>query len=154
MVNQWLYLVLITLMPGIELRGSIPYGIFQTEFNPVNVFVVAVFTNILVIYPSFVFLDWFFDLLMRFKPTEKYIKKTRGKAQRYVERYGTLGLAVFVAVPLPGTGAYTGALAAHVFGMKNGRAYLAICVGVFSAGLLVFLISTVFRGTLGWVLGL
>lgn len=154
MVNPWAYLIAITLLPGIELRGSIPYGIFEGSLNPVNVFVVAVLTNILVIYPSFVFLDWFFDLIMRLPLAGHYIKKTRKKAKPYVDKYGILGLAFFVAVPLPGTGAYSGALASHIFGLENKKAFLSISAGVFIAGVLVFLISTVFRESYGWLLSL
>jgi len=154
MVNPWLYLIVITVLPGIELRGSIPYGIFEGSLNPLNVFVVAVLTNIFIIYPSFVFLDWFFELIMRVPLASRYIRKTREKAGPYVEKYGVMGLLVFVAVPLPGTGAYSGALAAHIFGMKNKKAFIAISLGVVGAGIIVFLITTVFYESYGWLLKL
>lgn len=154
MISKWAYLIGITLLPGIELRGSIPYGIFEGSLNPVNVFVVAVLTNILVIYPSFIFLDWFFDLLMKLPFAGYYIKKTRRKVKPYVEKYGVMGLAVFVSVPLPGTGAYSGALASHIFGLENKKAFISISLGVFVAGVLVYLISTVFHESYGWLLKL
>ncbi|MFH1835487.1 MAG: small multi-drug export protein [Methanobacteriota archaeon] len=153
MANPWLYLIFITLVPGIELRGAIPYGIFEGSLNPVNVFVVAVLTNILVIYPAFIFLDIVFDIAMRVPLVKRYIKKTQRKAKPYVDKYGVIGLAFFVAIPLPGTGAYSGALAAHLFGMKNKKAFIAISFGVLTAGILVFLISTIFHESLGWLLG-
>jgi uncharacterized membrane protein len=152
-LGDWLWVLLITCIPWVELRGSIPYAIIKLGMNPVLVLVSAVAMNVAVIYPAFVFLDWFFDI-MRKTPLRRFIDSTQRKAGPYVDRYGLLGLALFVAVPLPGTGAYSGSLAAHLFGMKNRRAFLSIALGVAAAGVAVTLISTVFRNTLGWLLSL
>ncbi len=152
-LEDWLWVLLITCVPWIELRGSIPAGIIRFGLNPVLVFASAVLVNIAVIYPAFVFLDWFFDL-MNSTPLRHFIDRTQRKAQPYVEKYGMLGLALFVAVPLPGTGAYSGSLAAHIFGIKNRRAFLSIAAGVTAAGVAVTLMSTLFRDTFGWLLGL
>ena len=122
--------------------------------NPLLVFIVATATNIAIIYPLFIFLDWFFHLLKRIPLMDKIILKTHKKARPYVDRFGFLGLAFFVAVPLPGTGAYSGALAAHLFGIKNKKALLAIMVGVVFAGVVVTLFSTILKGTVDWVYGL
>jgi len=151
--NPWLYVLLVTVMPWIELRGGIPVGV-ALGLNPLLLLVVAVAANVAVIYPAFIFLDWFFHLMGRIPFMGRIIKKTQTKAKPYVERYGMAGLMVFVAVPLPGTGAYSGALAAHILGMKNRRAFVAIAFGVAVAGVAVLLISTVFRETLGWLLDL
>ena len=62
-----------------------------------------------------------------------------------------IGLCLFVAVPLPGTGAYSGALAAHIFGLKNKKAFVSIAAGVVIAGVLVMLASTAFKEALGWL---
>ncbi|MDD5112286.1 MAG: small multi-drug export protein, partial [Candidatus Altiarchaeota archaeon] len=64
------------------------------------------------------------------------------------------GLMLFVAVPLPGTGAYAGALVAHMMGMKNKKAFLSIALGVVIAGVVVLLVATMFKETLGWILEL
>ncbi|MFC2154346.1 COG2426 family protein [Candidatus Altiarchaeota archaeon] len=149
-MDAWLYLVGITLLPYIELRGSIPVAI-GLGLPPLQVFLVATFVNILIIYPAFIFLDWFFHYMERIPLFNKAISKTQKKAKPYVDKYGMLGLAVFVGVPLPGTGAYSGALAAHLFGIKNKRAIMAIALGVTAAGIMVTLISTVFKETLGWL---
>jgi len=151
-ISPWVYLAGITLLPGIELRGSIPVGV-SWGMNPVTLCIVLSIVNALIVLPVFKFLDWFFHLIEKIPLADKYIKKTRKKAGPYVEKYGMIGLALFVAAPLPATGAYTGALAAHLFGMKNKKAFLSISAGVFIAGIIVTLIATAFKATLGWLLG-
>lgn len=152
-LSSWLWVLVITCVPWIELRGSIPLAIVKFGLDPLLVLASTVLVNIAVIYPAFIFLDWFFDLMKK-TPLNRFIERTQTKARPYVEKYGMLGLALFVAVPLPGTGAYSGSLAAHIFGMKNKRAFASIAAGIAMAGVAVTLISTVLRETLGWVLGL
>ncbi|MCK5246513.1 small multi-drug export protein, partial [Candidatus Bipolaricaulota bacterium] len=60
---------------------------------------------------------------------------------RWIERLGSLGLVLLVAIPLPGTGAWTGAIASRLLGIPNKRALLWISVGVVAAGILVLLAS-------------
>ena len=59
------------------------------------------------------------------------------KNREKIEKYATWGLYIFVAIPLPGTGAWTGALAASVFGMSKKKAIISICAGVVTAGLIM-----------------
>ena len=166
-LTKLIIIILITLIPTIELRGSIPYGILSSgEFckfgycidsgpslDPLLVFAVAVFANILIIPVVFKFLDWFFHLIEKIKIVEYYVEKTHKKAHPYVEKYGMPGLALFVAIPLPGTGAYTGALAAHILGMNNKKAMVSVAAGVFCAGVLVLLAATIFKETIGFLIG-
>jgi uncharacterized membrane protein len=152
-LSNWFWVLLITCIPWVELRGSIPIAVIKMGLNPVWVYLSTVAVNIAIIYPAFIFLDWFFDLMGK-TPLKGFIDKTQRKAKPYVDKYGMLGLTLFVAVPLPGTGAYSGSLAAHIFGIKNRSAFLSIALGVALAGVAVTLMSTVFRETLGWVLSL
>lgn len=151
--NPWLYVVVITMLPWIELRGGIPAGILM-GLNPLTVLIVAVIANSAIIYPAFVFLDWFFHLIERVPFFRRTIEKTHEKAKPYVDKYGIIGLMLFVGVPLPGTGAYAGALVAHLLGIKNKNAFVAITLGVVIAGIAVFLVATIFKETLGWILDL
>jgi len=144
--NPWLYVIVITFIPWIELRGSIPVAILGYNLNPLAVFVVTVLANIAVILPAFVFLDWVFHLLERVPFFRRQLERTRQKAKPYIEKYGMVGLALFVGVPLPGTGAYSGALAAHIFGMKDRRAFVSISAGVFLAGVAVTLMTAGVQG--------
>jgi len=148
--NGWVYVALISALPWIELRGGIPVGILKFGFNPVLTFLVATVGNVAIIYPAFVFLDWFFELMKRVPFMSRIVEKTHVNARPYVEKYGMLGLGVFVAIPLPGTGAYSGALAAHIFGIKNTRAFVSIGLGVVAAGIIVTVVTLFFRESLGF----
>lgn len=144
MTSELLHLVLITLVPWIELRGSIPYGI-GLGLDPFVVFLVCVFTNILLLFPTFFFLDHFFRFIKHWGLVGRVVSKVQRKASRYVDRWGFLGLTVFVMIPWPGTGAYSGALAAYLLGVPRKKAFKAITAGVFIAGVLVTLASIGFK---------
>lgn len=143
--EEVLFLVFITMLPGIELRGSIVYGV-GVGLDPVLVFFLAVASNIAIIFPIYVFLKFvfpFFENLPVFMPLIEHVRK---KTAKFVDRHGFLGLALFVAVPLPGSGVYSGALGAHLFGLKKRKAIPAMILGVILAGIIVTLLSIGFFG--------
>lgn len=86
-------------------------------------------------------MDHIFPFFEHLPAVHRLLRRTHEKTHYYVQKYGTLGLAVFVAVPLPGTGAYTGVLASYIFEMDKKHAFLAIASGVVVAGILVTLFS-------------
>ncbi|MDD5112316.1 MAG: small multi-drug export protein, partial [Candidatus Altiarchaeota archaeon] len=94
--NPFLYVALITTLPWIELRGGIPAGLLL-GLSPLSVFTVSVIANCAIIYPSFIFLDWFFHIMKKVGWLGRMIDKTHEKAKPYVDRYGVLGLMLFVA---------------------------------------------------------
>ncbi len=147
---EYVTVIFLAVLPWIELRGAIPYGILM-GLDPIIVFLLATSANMVIVYPLFLFLEWFFHLVERFPLMDKVIKRTHKKAKPYVEKYGMIGLAIFVGVPLPGTGAYTGSLAAHIFGIKDKRAVFSVMSGVFIAGVLITIFSTVLKGTFDWL---
>jgi len=140
--EPYLKLLAITFLPYIELRGSIPVGI-GLGMDPLLVFSVCTAANIAIILPIFLFLDYLFEGLFRIRWVERHfrgkVERIKDSGKRRVERLGLIGLAAFVAVPLPGTGAYTGCLAAYLLGMDRKRSGAAIALGVFTAGVLVTL---------------
>lgn len=140
-LNDIFYLIFITFLPGIELRGSIPVG-FALGYEPLLVFSLCTLANIILIPFVFLFLDYVFPLFQRFSVIDKIVRRIQKKTAKYVDTCGVLGLAAFVAIPLPGSGAYSGALAAYVFGIERKRAYLAIALGVIVAGIIVTLALT------------
>ncbi len=138
---------LTSLTPIGELRASIPLGL--TLFNqPIwLVFIVSVVGNII---PP-IFLLWLFPkisgwLMKHSKLMNKFLtwlfERTRKKTQDKITKYGDLALIIFVAIPLPNTGAWTGALAAWLLGIPIKRALLNIFYGVIIAGVIVTLITT------------
>ncbi len=135
-------MIFITFLPGIELRGSIPIAILYYKENVLLSFTVITFVNIFLI--PIVFLLWHYILILAEKIpfVKKYLANIQRRAKRFIDKYGFWGLMIFVAIPLPGTGAYTGAFAAELFEIDKKRAFIAIALGVVIAGIIVTLAST------------
>jgi len=113
-----LKIIAITFIPTLELRASIPFGIFIAKLPTLAVLTLAVFltafiTNILLGMLIFILLDKFIHVLRKNKYFDriyqKTIEKTQKKVKEKIERYGPIGLSIFIAIPLPGSGSYTGA---------------------------------------------
>jgi len=141
-LQRLLYLIVITFIPGVELRGAIPVAITVYKMPPLTSFFLITAANILII--PVVFLLWDFALLLarKIKLIDIYLKKLDARSRNVIEKYGFWGLTLFVAVPLPGTGAYTGAFIAEIFGMEKKKAFWAIALGVLIAGIVVTLLTT------------
>ena len=146
MFNQIAYLILITMLPFLELRASIPYGINILKIAWPTVFIVCVIANMVLGVLVYFMLDKFINFFLRFKiieiPYKKIVLRTQKKIQKYVDRYGEIGVALFIGVPLPGSGVYTGALGAYILGMKFRKFVIANIIGVLIAGIIVTIIST------------
>jgi len=132
---------LLAAMPVGELRVAIPVAIGVYGMDPLTAYIVAVIGNMLPVVPLLLFLEsvsnylrrWvFWDVFFNWLFTRTY-HRHNGK----FERYGTIALLFFVAIPLPVTGAWTGCAAAFVFGIQFRHAFLAILGGVMLAGLIV-----------------
>ncbi len=136
--------IFLSVFPFSEVRGGIPYALYQ-GIDPLQAFLILTAANIIIIPFIFLFLDHINSFLMRIPLYrnffERVVKRTRKKARGKIEKYGYLGLTLFVAIPLPFTGAYTGALAAWIFGMRKKRRYLAIALGVLIASVIVTIVS-------------
>lgn len=109
-------------------------------------FILSVIGNMLPIYFVMIFLEYFSGYLMRRSVLarrffEWLFTRTRRKLDGHVERYGYWALAIFVAIPLPATGAWTGALAAFVFGLPRPQSFLAILAGVVVAGFIMVAVT-------------
>lgn len=133
----------IAMAPVVELRGAIPYGLAQ-ELPFWSVFLVALLGNLLPVPFIILFIRTLFSWLRKTKLLGSLIEALERKAHlkgRLVNRYKTVGLFVLVAIPLPGTGAWTGALVAAFLDIRLRHAFPAIALGVIVAGLLVTIIS-------------
>ena len=131
---------LMAMVPVIELRGAIPYGVIAGLSVP-EAFILAVLGNLapipfLVVFTRKVF-EW---LRIKSEGLDRMVRKLEAKADKnkeLVEKYEFFGLMLLVAIPLPGTGAWTGALVAAMMNMRLKRAMPAITVGVIVAGIIV-----------------
>ena len=135
--------ILIAMVPVIELRGAIPIGV-ANGLEPWFATLLAVIGNLIPIPFILLLLTKIFDWLRDKKYTKKliaWLEKKAEKNRKKVDKFGWLGLIILVAIPLPGTGAWTGALVASVFKMKFKPAMLSILTGVIIAAIIVFAIT-------------
>ena len=134
--------LLITILPISELRGGIPLGILKYELDPLFIFCIAVIANALIFFPVFFALRLFYDkVLSRIPLFERYLDNLRKRGEPKVEKYGFWGLFLFVAVPLPIAGAYTGTILAWLPGMDWRKAFRAVGLGEIMAGVVVLLLT-------------
>jgi len=143
-------MLVLSAFPLTELRGSIPLAFTLMSSQWVwpwwKIYLLAVAGNLLPV----PFILWLLGpasrLLRRWKPMDRFFErlfeKARRGAGRNIEKYEALGLSVFVAIPLPVTGAWTGCVAAFVFGIPFRLALPAIALGVAVAGAIVTLVMT------------
>lgn len=134
---------MLSLLPISELRGAIPYALAK-KADPLFAYFYCVFFNVLVAPLFYIFISTFHLLLMKARwyriIFDKLIVKTRNKVKDSIDKYGYLGIMLFVAVPLPVTGAYTGTMGAWVLGMGRRKTFLAVSAGVAVAGIIVSLV--------------
>lgn len=135
-----LIVIIISMLPIIELRGAIPVGIFLFNFTWYKAALLSVIGNMLPIPFVLLFMEAVIRLMRKFrlgrKLTDWLFNRTR-KRGKIIERYKSAGLMIFVGIPLPGTGGWTGAMAANIFGLKFWRSLLFIFFGVLLAGVAV-----------------
>lgn len=140
---EYIHTMIIAMAPVLELRGAIPYGLAQgLPFWPV--FAVSLVGNVVPVPFLILFIRPVFAFLRRSRLLGPLIERLERRAHlkgRKVNRYKALGLFILVAIPLPGTGAWTGALVAAFLDIRMRNALLAIALGVLAAGILVSLIS-------------
>ncbi len=137
-------------LPISELRGAIPLGLYfgMTIFKA---FFWAVLGNIIFIAPALFLFEPISSFLRKFRLWSRFFdwlfERTK-KNSDAIQKYEALGLLIFVAIPLPMTGAWSGVIAASLFKIKFRYAFLAISLGVIVAGVIVSLLCTL--GILSW----
>lgn len=131
---------LIAMIPVVELRGAIPFGVAGGLPIPVSV-AVSIVGNLLPVPFIILFIRrvfaWLRRVSDRFDGLVRTMERRAESKKKTVLRYAFWGLVVLVAIPLPGTGAWTGALVAAMMDMRLKRAFPAIAVGVLIAAVIV-----------------
>lgn len=140
--------IVLSFLPIAELRGGIPLAIL-TGVDPWIAFILCTLANILVIFFVFFFLDKIHLWLLSYRWYEKSVnlffekaKKRSKNVKKKIDTWGMIALTLFVAVPLPGTGAWTGSLIAWILKINRKKAFYAIALGVLIAGIIVTLAIT------------
>lgn len=143
--------ILTTALPVFELRGGLPLAL-ALGFNPVSALLLTVVVNALIFFPVFFGLKFFYEnWLSKIKFVSRIIERVRRKGSPYVNKYGLLGLAFFVALPLPVSGVYSGTILGWGLGLKWKKAFLAIALGTLLAGILMLFVSLGVLGSLSWL---
>ena len=151
-LGEILFTMLVSMVPVIELRGGVPFGT-ALGLAPWEALAAAIIGNMLPIPFIIVYIRRIF-LWMRRKSqklnslVDKLEKKAHLKGQK-VSKYKYVGLWLFVAIPLPGTGAWTGALAAAFLDMPLRKALPSIFLGVVTAGLIMTFATGLVVATVG-----
>ncbi len=130
---------LVAMVPVLELRGAIPMGV-AGGLSPLAAMGIAIVGNMVPVPILILFTRQVFQWLKRWPRVRRVIEHLEHRAaekSRVVERYAWWGLCILVAIPLPGTGAWTGALVAAVLGMRLKNALPAILLGVILAAFVV-----------------
>jgi len=146
--EEILNVLLIAASPIVELRGAIPVAIFTFDFSWYYALLLAIIGNLFPVPFILLFLDAATRLLSKvalFRRILNWLFERTRRRGRIIERYKRIGLVLFVAIPLPVTGAWTGSLAAVLFGLNLRHAFLSIFIGVVIAGVIVTCLSL-----LGW----
>ena len=141
-VPDWLHVLIIAMLPIIELRGALPYGVFLLKMPILKTVIISVAGNMIpapfIVYLSKKILD-----KMLASSNEKIVKFAQAIGRRglsrseKIEKYTFWGLVVFVGIPLPGTGVWTGSLIASLLRLNPKKSILAVFLGTVMASVIV-----------------
>ncbi len=146
MISEMLITFLISMVPIIELRGAIPIGVGM-GLDYWLVIAIAIIGNLIPVPFIIIFIRKIFEWMRKISPklngvVTKLENRAESKAPT-VRKYAFWGLFIFVAIPLPGTGAWTGALIAAMLDMRLKRAFPSIALGVLTAGAIISFLTKV-----------
>lgn len=139
-------IIILSTLPIGELRGALPIALTIYDMPIAKAIFLSILGNILPVY----FLLIFFEKGSKYarkhseyadKLLDKLFERTRRKLETKVQKYGPWALTLFVAIPLPVTGAWTGTLAAFVFGLPKKKSFFAILAGLCIASIIVTIIT-------------
>ncbi|OGI11925.1 hypothetical protein A3K64_00425 [Candidatus Micrarchaeota archaeon RBG_16_36_9] len=138
MLDKLLLLILANLSPTLEQLGGIPLGLYL-GLDPLVVLAVSLLVNFSLFFPLYFGLNFFYKkFLHRIKLFEKYLERIRTKGKPYVDKYGALGLTLFIALPSPLTGTYTASILSWLLGLNWKKSFLAIVLGSTIGAMVIF----------------
>lgn len=144
-IGEFIFTILVSMIPVVELRGGIPFGVASLGLPYAAAFTAAVIGNMIPVPFIVAYIRKIFKWMRRHMPKlDSMVDKMEAKAHlkgKKVTKYKYLGLMIFVAIPLPGTGAWTGALVAAFLDMPLRKALPSIFAGVLLAGGIMSLLT-------------
>ena len=155
---KYTIVAIIGMIPIIELRGAIPIGVFTFHLNYLESFICSFIGNIIPVYFIVKYIRPLFNFLGRWKIFKIIIDWASERASKKIEEserlqnFAALGLFLFVAVPLPGTGAWVGSLIANFLEVPPKKAIPPIIAGVLVAGIIILILTAVANGGIQYLL--
>lgn len=137
-VQNVLAVIIANLIPTTEQIGGITLGL-TLGLDPLTVLITSLTVNCLLFFPIYFGLKLLYkEFFSRIKLFQKYIERTQKRGKPYIEKYGELGLTLFVALPSPLTGTYTASLLAWLMDLDWKRSFIAISIGSIIGALVIF----------------
>lgn len=140
---KYIIIFVISLMPILELRGGL-IAAALLDVEPLAACIICLIANIIPIPIILWLLDYIFDFMKKHNILKRFVlycEKKGFEKKDSIEKYGFWGLVLFVGIPLPGTGAWTGCLIASLLKMNKKKAFLAAILGVIMASIIMMLLS-------------
>lgn len=148
----------IAMLPVAELRVALPVAIEVYKINPLVSFLISITGNMVPVTIILLVIPKIHSWLLRQKTIGKlfgyFLTRAENKFKGDFAKWGLVGLAIFVGIPLPMTGAWTGALAAFVFNIPFKKSWPTIFAGVIMAGIIVLLITLFAGSSIRWIFGI
>ena len=151
-LNSGVVVFLVSMLPIVELRGAIPLALLYYQMNPWLSYLIAVLGNLIPVPFILLFIRPIMNWLKRTRAFSRFgnwLDQKAAKGSAKVKKYEMFGLFLFVAIPLPGTGAWTGSLIAAVMNMRMRDALPSIVAGVLTAGLIMTFGSNIINFIVG-----
>ncbi len=149
-LNKDIIVFIISLMPILELRGGL-LAASLLKIPYIRALVICIIGNLLPIPFVLLLLKKILELFEKWKVTRKFVRWLEKKAhskRKQIDKYGYLGLILFVGIPLPGTGAWTGSLVAIMLSLDKKKSFICIVIGVLLASIIMSVLSYGIMGNL------
>lgn len=152
LIKDYFWIFFISMLPIVELRGAVPYGVTILQMPFWTTYLIAVIGNLLPIPIILLMVKPVLHFMQKIKIFNKLATFFLEKGHKAGEKFGDAkywALFIFVAIPLPGTGAWTGSLAAALLDLNKWKSFWAIMFGVLAAGLIMGIGSYGLLGAIG-----
>ena len=133
--------IIANIMPTLEQIGGITLGL-SMGMDPIYVLLISLAVNCLLFFPVYFGLKLFYKkVFSRIKLFNKYVERARKRGKPYVDKYGILGLTLFISLPTPLTGTYTASIVSWFLGLDWKKSFIAIAIGSTIGGVIILAAS-------------
>ena len=156
-IIKYIGTIIISMIPIIELRGAIPIAVFSFHLTYFEAFILSVIGNCIPIFFIVKYIKPLFNFFGRFKPFKKIIDYATEKANKKIAENPKLqtatffALYLFVAIPLPMTGAWTGSLIANFLDLPPKKSFLPLGLGVLTAVIIILTVTAIANGGISYL---